>query len=266
MKTARIVLVLLLGAYSAINLYAYSIQSQLMYFPALERLSPKQVGLDNVEEVTLVTDSGISLTSWYGRASAGKPTILFFHGNGGAVYHRDYRFRDFMAEGYGVFILGYPGYGGNDGRPSELSFQEGASLSYDYLRNQGLGSDEIVIYGESIGSGVAVHLAANVQARGLVLEAPMSSTVDVAREHYPFLLANRFLTDKFQSINRIGDIDMPLLVIHGDRDQVIPISIGRKLFEQARDPKTFITVEGANHNNLRSYSVHQIALEFVDAL
>jgi len=263
---AKTILLPILGIYLAINLFVYMTQRQLMYFPTLERVSPEEVGLFDVDEITLLTNSNVKLTSWYGRSSDGKPTVLFFHGNGGAVSHREHRFRELMAEGYGVFVLGYPGYGGNEGQPSELSFREGSMLSYEYLRNSGIAAGDIVIYGESIGSGVAVQLAASVRARGLILEAPMSSTIDVAREHYPYLLVSLLLKDTFQSVDYVEHIDMPLLVLHGDRDQIIPIRFGRKLFARARDPKTFIELKGAGHNNLHLYSAKEAAREFIDSI
>ena len=266
MTIVKITLFSILAIYFAINLYAYVIQRQLMYFPTLERVSPEEVGLHDVDEVTLQTNSNVTLTSWYGRANVGQPTFLFFHGNGGAVSHREHRFRELMADGYGIFVLGYPGYGGNSGQPSESSFREGSTLSYEFLRNTGVSADDIVIYGESIGSGVAVQLAASVEARALILEAPMSSTIDVAREHYPYLLVSSLLKDTFQSIDYIEHINMPLLVMHGNTDQVIPIRIGRKLFEEAREPKTFVELNGAGHNNLQLYSVSEIARDFIESL
>jgi len=214
LKTAKITLLMLVVIYFSVNLYAYTNQRQLMYFPSLERVSPKDIGLTNVEEVTLQTDSNAKLICWYGRATIGQPTVLFFHGNGGAVSHRAQRIRDLMSDGYGIFVLGYPGYGGNDGAPSEPSFMEGALLSYEYLQNSGVSSGDIVLYGESIGSGVAVQLAASVQARSLILESPMSSAIEVAREHYPWLLVSLLIKDTFQSIDYIDRIDMPLLVMH----------------------------------------------------
>jgi len=266
LTTVKITLFSILAIYVAINLYVYMNQRQLMYFPTLERVSPEEVGLHDVDEVTLQTNANVKLISWYGRARFGRPTVLFFHGNGGAVSHRAHRFRELMAEGYGIFVLGYPGYGGNNGHPSESSFREVSTLSYEYLLNAGVSAADIVIYGESIGSGVAVQLAASVEARGLILEAPMSSTIDVAREHYPYLLVNLLLKDTFQSIDYIEHIDMPLLVMHGSRDRIIPIRIGRKLFEKAADPKTFIELSGAGHNDLQLYSTKQIARDFIQSL
>lgn len=266
LRIAKIALTLFLIVFLGIHSYFYFNQRQLMYFPSLERVHPEDVGLFSVGEVALLTESKETLVSWYGRAKIGMPTFLFFHGNGGAVSHRAHRFRGLMAEGFGVFVLGYPGYGGNGGKPSEASFLEGAILSYQYLQSLGLGANDIVIYGESIGSGVAVQLAAQVGAKGLVLQAPLSSTAEVAREHYPYLLADLLIKDSFKSIDYIERIEMPLLVVHGDQDQIIPIEIGKKLFDKAKDPKTFVAIPGARHNDLHLFSIDTIALEFIESI
>lgn len=266
MRAFKVIAVLIVAFYFAINLYAYMNQRQLMYFPTLERVSPAEVGLANVDEVVLRTNSNLELTSWYGRAEQGQATVLFFHGNGGAIHHRAHRFRDLMEKGYGVFVLGYPGYGGNAGKPAESSFLEASRLSYEYLRAAGVPADSIVIYGQSIGSGVAVQLAASVAASGLILEAPMSSAVDVARTHYPYFLVGFFLQDTYKSVDYVEGIDMPLLVIHGNNDRVIPITLGRKLFDQAGEPKTFVELEGAGHNDLQMFSALESALTFMESL
>ncbi len=264
--TAKALLSFLLIAYIGIHAFFYISQRQLMYFPSRERVQPQDVGLAGVREVALQTGAGETLLSWSGAAQAGKPTILFFHGNGGAVNHRAHRFRGLMAEGFGIFMLGYPGYGGSDGRPSEHGFLEGAQLAYQYLRDEGIEPDDIVIYGESIGSSIAVQLAAATIAKGLVLEAPMSSAADVAREHYPWLLAGFLIKDSYRSIDFVDRIGMPLLVMHGAQDRIIPIELGTKLFDQAREPKTFVRIPGAGHNDLHLFSTDQIAADYIDAL
>ena len=263
---AKTVLTTLLIAFVGVHAYFFLGQRQLMYFPTRERVLPPDVGLSDVQEVTLRNASGDSLFSWFGEARTGKPTILFFHGNGGAVNHRAHRFRRLMADGFGVFMLGYPGYGGSAGRPSEQGFLEGAQLAYEYLLGQGLLPDDIVIYGESIGSGVAVQLAAKVGAKGMVLEAPLSSSADVAREHYPWLLAGLLIKDTYRAIDYIDRIEMPILVMHGERDRIIPIGIGRRLFDAALDPKTFVSIPGAGHNDLHLYATEEIAADFIEAL
>ena len=266
MRNFKVFLISFLTVYFAFNVFVYAKQRDMMYIPSLERVAPAEVGLDAVEEVALTMSSNIELTSWFARPQAGRPTVLFFHGNAGAVNHRAYRFRELMAQGYGVFILGYPGYGGNAGEPSEPGFHEAAQLAYDYLRTSGVESQDIVIYGESIGSGVAVQLAARVDAKALVLEAPMSSATDVARVHYPLLVASFFLRDSFQSVEHIGRIDMPLLVIHGEKDRIIPLELGQKLVEHAAEPKKLVVIERAGHNNLSQYATGSIARDFVESL
>ena len=174
--------------------------------------------------------------------------------------------RELQVAGYGAFVLGYPGYGGSGGKPTEASMIEAAQLAYDYMIDAGINANDIIIWGESIGTGVAVQLAANVEAKALILEAPMSSAVDVAAEHYPIMLARYFMKDKFMSVDHIDEIGMPLLVMHGDRDRIIPVELGRKLVESAVEPKTLVVLEGAGHNNLYQYSTNRIAREFIESL
>lgn len=266
LKAIKAILILVLVVYTAFNLFVYANQRDLMYVPSVLRIAPAELGLVGVEEVALTTASNVELMSWFARPKDNRPTVLFFHGNAGAVSSRAYRFLDFMEHGYGVFVLGYPGYGGNAGRPSEPNFIEASQLAYDYLAASGIESEDIVIYGESIGSGVAVQLAARVDAKGLILEAPMSSATDVAREHYPLLLASFFLRDSFRSVDYIESIDMPLLVIHGEKDAIIPMQLGQRLAERALEPKTMVVIEGAGHNNLSQYATSTIAREFMEAL
>ena len=266
MRNFKVFMISLLGVYFAFNAFVYAKQRDMMYIPSPERVTPADVGLNGVDEVALTTASGVELISWFARPQVGLPTVLFFHGNAGAVNHRAYRFRELMAAGYGVFVLGYPGYGGNAGEPSEPGFHEASQLAYDYLRASGIAADDIVIYGESIGSGVAVQLAARVDAKGMVLEAPMSSAVDVARVHYPLLVASFFLKDSFQSVDYIDRINMPLLVIHGEKDAIIPLQLGQKLVERAVEPKTLAVIKGAGHNNLSQYATGSIAREFIESL
>ncbi len=266
LATAKVLAGFLLIAFLGIHAFFYLSQRQLMYFPTRERVQPHDVGLAAVEEISLSNQSGELLLSWFGRARPDKPTILFFHGNGGALMHRAHRFRGLMAGGFGIFMLGYPGYGGSEGRPSEQAFLEGANLAYQYLRNEGLEPEDIIIYGESIGSGVAVQLATSVGAKALVLEAPMSSAADVAREHYPWLLTGLLMKDSYRSIDYIGDIDMPMLVMHGEDDRIVPIELGEKLFEAAPDPKTFVGLPNAGHNDLYLHSTDEIAADFINRL
>ena len=234
------------------------------FLPTTERVPPQRFGIDRIEEVALENGANERLYSWYARAAEGRPTFLFFHGNGGNVSHRLHKFRQLMAVGYGVFMLGYPGYGGSDGRPSEPAFVEAAKLALAHLDARGIAREDLVVYGESLGSAVAVQLCANQPIRALILESPMSSIQEIAQLHYPFLPVSLLLKDRFLSIDYIADVRAPLLVIHGSADDVIPIQSGRRLFERANEPKTFHTVEGGGHNDLFDFPVVDVINAFLD--
>jgi len=246
-------------------LAVYLLQRDLMFGPSQQRVLPADVGLIGVEEVTLITSDQQRLFSWYGRAKPSQPTILFFHGNGGSVSSRRGKILQIMDKGYGVFMVGYPGYGGSEGSPSEDTFIDAAKLSFSYLIDAGIVPSDIVIYGSSLGTAVAVQLAAEHVARALVLEAPMSSVLEIAQSQYPYLPVELLLKDSFMTVDFIGRVHFPLLVVHGTADAVIPISSGQKLFEMANEPKVFHPVKDAGHNNLYDFHLVDILHNFLES-
>lgn len=265
MRIAKIVLGLVIVAYLIGMVAIYLMQGSLLYAPAVERVLPADVGASNIEEVTLSTPAGEKLYSWHAQADADQPTILVFHGSADDISRRlDESIRPFLAHGYGVFILGYPGYGGSDGTPSEEAFIEAALLSYNYLRDSGLEADDIVLYGESLGSAVAVQVAAQEDAKALVLEVPMSSISEIGQILFPYFPMGLIIKDSFRSTDYIADANMPLLIVHGTEDEVIPMSSAQKLFDMANEPKTFHTIEGGTHNNLLDHGLIDIAHSFIE--
>lgn len=234
-----------------------------MFAGGTERVVPSEIGLTNVAEVTLTTSGGHDLYSWYGAAEEGQPTFLFLHGNGGAVSDRGRQFRLLMSEGFGVSMVGYPGFGGSEGSPSEPGLIEAAELAYEHVLSPGLRPEDIVIHGKSLGTAVAVQLAAARPARALILAAPMSSVVDIAAGMYPYAPVRWVLRDPFRSIDHIAKIDMPLLIVHGDADEVISYESGRELFSKAREPKMFHTLEGAGHNNIYDFGLEDVMTRYI---
>lgn len=244
----------LFALYIGIALALYFLQRKLVFSPDPTYVSPDEVELKGIEEIKLRTKDGFDLFCWYAKAQVGQPTLLFFHGNGGNVANREEKFRQLMAKGYGVFMLGYRGFGGSEGKPSEAAFVKDAFLAYDYLRDvAGINETDMVIYGESIGTSVATQLAARVEAQALVLEAPMSSVTAVAQARYPYLRVRPFLRDRFESDRHIDMVKMPLLIIHGRDDGVIPLEFGQALFNAAVEPKKMVVIDGAGHNNLYDF-------------
>ena len=233
----------------------YVLQRQLIYAPAVERTPPQAVALAGVHEVILRLADGAALYSWHAPAPPGGETILYFHGNGGSIRHRTRPLKEFTARGYGFFILGYPGYGGSQGTPSQASFVAAAELAYDYLVDAGVAPDGLVLHGQSLGSAVAVQLAVRRPVGAVVLTAPMSSVRDIAESQYPWLPVRWLLKDPFLSSSVVSTIDAPLLIVHGREDRIIPIESGRALFAAAAEPKTFVAIDGARHNDLYQFGL-----------
>jgi fermentation-respiration switch protein FrsA (DUF1100 family) len=222
-------------------------QRRLQYFPDRHLADPAQAGLSGVEDLRLTTGDGETLVAWYVPAKDGHPLILYFHGNGGALVDRVPRFRALAASGYGLLALSYRGYGGSTGSPTQKGLMEDAETAYLEARSRGYNGDRIVLIGESLGTGVAITLAARHEAAALVLDSPYSSAVEVAAAHYPIFPVNWLMFDRFRSDLAIGGVHIPILVLHGDEDDVIPISLARRLFELANEPKSFMVVSGGKH-------------------
>jgi uncharacterized protein len=244
---------LLLGlavAYVLLGVAGYFGQRKLMYFPDRARVQPAEVGLPDVAERVLKTPDGARVVAWYGKARPGQPTLLYFHGNGGSLSIRAERIRRFMAEGWGVYMMTYRGYGGSTGEPTEVHNVADARLAYGALVLEGVAPSSIVVYGESLGTGIATRIAIEREVAGLILEAPYTSIVDVAAQAYPFLPVRLFLVDRYETSKYIANVKVPLLIVHGERDGVIPVAMGKELYRLANEPKRIVVFPEGRHSNL----------------
>ncbi len=234
--------------YAGVCLVMYLAQRKLQYFPDTRHAVPSDYSLEAITDVELTTKDGETIHGWYAKpGDPTKPLILYFQGNAEAIQSRWERAKLFTEEGYGVFMLSYRGYGGSTGTPTEAGLMLDAQAAYGFLREQGFSDDQLVYWGESLGSGIAVQLAAKHHPRAIILEAPFSSAADVARRSYWFLPVGLLMKDQFKSIDHVGSINAPLFIFHGDADVVVPYGLGQKLFDAAREPKKFHTVEGGGH-------------------
>jgi uncharacterized protein len=229
---------------------AYFGQRRLIYYPDTVHSLPSEAGLAGVEERVLKTPDGARVVAWYGKAKPGQPTILYFHGNAGSLANRALRIERFMGEGWGVYMMTYRGYGGGTGKPTEAHNVADARLAYGALVHEGVEPSSIILYGESLGTGIAVRLAAERQVAGVVLDAPYTSLVDVAAGVYPFLPVRLALADRYESSKYIKQVHAPLLILHGERDDVIPVAMGRELFRLANEPKRLAVFPNGGHSDL----------------
>lgn len=253
-------------AYGVVAVAAFLAQRKLMYFPDRERLSPQSYGLTGVEERLLSTPDGAQLVAWYAKAAPGHPTVLYFHGNAGNLGSRSERVRKYVARGLGVLMLSYRGYGGSSGSPSEANNVADARLAYDTLLKQGLQPQDIIVYGESLGTGVAVQLAAQVPVAGVVLDAPYTSIVDVAAGAYPYLPVRGFLLDRYETLRYLKDVHAPILILHGEDDAIIPAKMGRAVYEAANGPKEIVTFPEAGHSNHHLFGSNEEVFRWIDAM
>ncbi|MEM7723049.1 MAG: alpha/beta hydrolase [Pseudomonadota bacterium] len=239
-------------------------QRQLLYIPSTEMRTPTSVGLTDVTVEALETPDGETLVLWYAQAPEGRPTVLFFHGNGGDISGRAGRFAAYRRAGYGVAFLSWRGYGGSTGAPSETGLLTDARTAYDWLIIQGVSPDQIVLAGESLGTGVAVQLAAERPSGAMTLGAPYSAAVDVAADLYWWLPVRYLMWDQFRSIDHIGRVTAPTLIQHGTTDRVIPYASGRALYEATTPPTTFQTMEGVGHEALYRAETWAQEIAFLD--
>ncbi|HEY4848011.1 MAG TPA: alpha/beta hydrolase [Methylocella sp.] len=239
-------------------------QRRFQYFPDRHLADPARAGMSGVEDLRLTANDGETLVAWYVPAKNRHPLILYFHGNGGALADRVPRFRSLLASGYGLLAISYRGYGGSTGSPTQKGLMEDAETAYLEARARGYDGDRIVLMGESLGTGVAIALAATHEAAALVLDSPYSSAVEVAAAHYAIFPVNWLMFDRFRSDLAIGGVHIPVLVVHGDEDEVIPIGLARRLFELANEPKTFMNVSGGKHLVLGSAEVFPRVRAWID--
>ncbi|QWG24283.1 alpha/beta hydrolase [Bradyrhizobium sediminis] len=237
-------------------------RSFLFPIPQAVRTTPAAAGFPQAEEHLLTTDDGEKVILWHVPARPGHPVVLYFHGNGDFLAGFFGRFLDLIADGTGIVALSFRGYAGSSGHPSEQGLLRDAAAAYAFTTAR-YSADRIVAWGFSLGSGVAVALAAEQPVGKLILEAPYTSTVDVAASLLPIFPMRLMIRDPFRSDQRIARVTAPLLIMHGGRDFTIPIALGERLFALAHEPKRFVRFPEGGHNDLDSFGALETARQFI---
>jgi hypothetical protein len=233
----------------------------MLYHPDPRLIAPEGAR-SKVQVERLTTQDGQRLVAWYVPPTPGRPTLLYFGGNGDSLSGDTVRLRQIVAEGVGVLDVGYRGYSGSSGQPTEAGLHLDAEAAYAWLAARTAPAD-MVIAGHSLGTGVAVRLAAEHPARALVLESPFTSTVAVAERMLPWAPVRALMWDRFESDRWIGKVRAPVLIVHGDADQTIPFAQGQRLFTLANQPKTFVRIPGGGHDDLPERGFYRIVWGFL---
>ena len=257
-----IAIVLVIGYLAGLVVLYIKQRDMLFPIPPVGRTTPDAAGLPEAEEHVLTTSDGKKVISWHVSAKRGRPVILYFPGNGDFLAGRVSRFKGMTADGTGLVALSYRGYAGSSGAPSEEGLLRDAKAAYAFTTAR-YAAERIVVWGFSLGTGVAVALASEQRVGKLILEAPYTSTVDVAASLFPIVPVRLLMRDPFHSDRRIARVSVPLLIMHGTDDPAIPIRFGERLFSLAREPRQFVRFPGGGHDNLDQYGAIEAARQFI---
>ena len=227
---------LLIVIYIGITVIVYFYQRKLLYHP----FSPQITGeglVHNFETINFKTSDNFVLKGWFHLKNSNKKTILFLHGNAGNLDNRIDKLNSLGSMEINFLIIAWRGYSGNLGSPSEVGLYKDALGAIKWLNEKGISNDQIVLYGESLGTAIATEVGQNKNFAGIILEAPFTSMVDMGQKIYPIFPVRFLLKDKYESKNKIKNLKSPILVLHGRKDKIVPFYMGEKIFEMANNPK-----------------------------
>ena len=223
--------------YSSVLILLFIFQRSLMYHPEENNYFGDQLKIKG-EKVKIKTSDNINLLGWFHKKDLKKfKTIVYFHGNAGNLENRIHKLNHFKDMDVNFLIIAWRGFSGNQGKPSEKGLYKDGNSAILWLKNLGLKDNDIVLYGESLGSGIATEIAQNNNFAGLVLETPFTSMIEAAKNFYPYIPVALLLKDKYDNQKKIKNINIPVLVMHGEADQIVPFWMGEKIFELANQPK-----------------------------
>ena len=237
MKYLYLALSSIILAYIIIVLFTYLYQRKLLYHPSENNYTGDEIQFD-YKEVFIEVDKDVKLKSWFLEKDLKKnKTILYFHGNAGDLTNRVHKLNELNKLDVNILIISWRGFSGNPGKPTEKNLYNDARKSVEWLNETGVTNKNIILYGESLGTGVATELGQNNSFSGIVLESPFTSIADAAKIYYPYLPVNLLLKDRYDTIKKIKNIKIPVLIMHGKKDNIVPFFMGEKLYQMANEPK-----------------------------
>ena len=233
--------------YLFVLVFLYFYQRNLLYHPNENNYSGDKI-LVNIEKVKIQTSDNIELLGWYHEKNLKDyKTLVYFHGNAGSLENRIHKLNHFQDMNINFLIIAWRGFSGNNGKPTEQGLYEDGKSAINWLAKKGVYEKNLILYGESLGTGVATHLAQKKNYAGIILETPFTSMIEAAKTFYPYIPVNLLLKDKFENYKKVKNINSPILIMHGEADQIVPFSMGKKIYEVANEPKYSYFTKYDNH-------------------
>jgi hypothetical protein len=246
-KFALNIIIALSLTYLSVLVFLFFFQRSLLYLPNVNNYFGDKLKVD-IKEVQIRTSDNINLIGWFHKKDLNKfKTIVYFHGNAGNLENRIHKLNHFKDMDVNFLIISWRGFSGNSGKPSEQGLYKDGKSAIDWLKKKGLVEKDIILYGESLGTGIATQIAQNKKFAGLILETPFTSMVDAAKNVYPYIPVSLLLKDKYENDKKIKNINIPVLVLHGEADKIVPFKMGKKIYEIANHPKYSYFTKYDNH-------------------
>ena len=233
--------------YVSVLVILFIFQRNLMYHPSENNYFGDKLEV-NIEKVNIKTSDNINLLGWFHKKDLNKfKTIVYFHGNAGTLDNRIHKLNHFKDMEVNFLIIAWRGFNGNKGKPNEKGLYIDGLSAVNWIINQGVKEQNIILYGESLGTGIATEIAQQKNFAGVILETPFTSMVAAAKKFYPYLPVSLLLKDRYENNKKIKNINIPLLVMHGEKDTIVPFSMGKKIYNLANEPKYYYFTKHDNH-------------------
>ena len=240
-------IILTVSIYVVLLIFLYFYQGKLLYHPNVNSYTEVDNLIPKIEKVSIPTSDNLNLLGWFHKKDISKKTILFFHGNAGSLENRIYKLNHFENFDLNFLIIAWRGFSGNSGKPNERGLYDDAKSAVNWLESKGIKEESIILFGESLGTAVAIEIAQNKNFAGIVLESPFTSMVEMGKKYYSFFPVSLLLKDRYESIKKIKNIQIPVLVMHGKKDSIVPFEMGEKIYNSANSPKFYYFTEYDDH-------------------
>jgi len=247
MNFLTLILSTLVLIYFILLISTYFFQRSLLYHPKENNYFSDKLEV-SIKRVKIKTSDGVELLSWYHKKDfEDYKTILFLHGNAGSLENRIHKINHFKDININFLIISWRGFSGNAGKPTEEGLYEDAKSAVRWLKSRGVDEKQIIIYGESLGTGVAIEIAQNKNFSGIILESPFTSMINAGKDKYPYLPVKLLLKDKYESDKKIRNVKSPILIMHGKLDKIVPFTMGKKMYKLSNVPKYYYFSEYDDH-------------------